>query len=134
MLLLNPASGEPIYRQIMDQIRRLIQSDQLKTGDELPSVRDIALQYRLNPMTVSKAYSLLETEGWIERQRGKPMRVKAQTMASAADRAELLQPQLAALILSAQQLELPLQTVVQLLAQHWPTPIDNTQTVDLPNK
>lgn len=120
MLLLNPASGEPIYRQIMDQIRRLIQSDQLKTGDELPSVRDIALQYRLNPMTVSKAYSLLETEGWIERQRGKPMRVKAQTTASTADRAELLQPQLAALILSAQQLELPLQTVVQLLEQYWP--------------
>ena len=63
MFTLNPHSGIPIYRQLQEQVRRLVASGQLRNGAELPSVRELALAHAINPMTISKAYSLLEAEG-----------------------------------------------------------------------
>ncbi len=63
-------SGVPIYRQIVDQVRRQILADHLSAGDQLVSVRDLARRLKVNPMTVSKAYSLLEMEEFVERRRG----------------------------------------------------------------
>lgn len=63
-------SGVPIYRQVMDQVRKQIMTGLLRPGEQLETVRDLAAQLKVNPMTVSKAYSLLETEGMIERKRG----------------------------------------------------------------
>ena len=68
-------STEPIYRQLLEQLRRLVASAQLSAGQELPSVRELAAHLAVNPMTVSKAYGLMEAEGLVERQRGLPMRV-----------------------------------------------------------
>ncbi|TVQ42796.1 MAG: GntR family transcriptional regulator, partial [Wenzhouxiangella sp.] len=65
MLDINPASGTPLYRQIVDQVRRLVSGGQLQAGDELPSVREVARQHGINPMTVSRAYSLMENEGLV---------------------------------------------------------------------
>lgn len=130
MLSLNPA-GEPIYRQIISQIRRMISSGQLAPGAELPSVRDIAQRFTVNPMTVSKAYSLLEAEGLIERQRGKPMRIAMQLPQTAAAQEQLLQPQLAQLILSAQQLNLSLQRVTELLNEQWQQAATSTSTATI---
>ena len=62
MLSVAPSSGVPIYRQLMDQIRGLIASQRLEAGELLPSVRQVAQQLQVNPMTVSKAYSLLERD------------------------------------------------------------------------
>ena len=75
MFILNPQSGIPIYRQLLEQVRRMVASGQLAPGAELPSVRELALKHAVNPMTVSKAYSLLEAEGLLERNRGRPMTV-----------------------------------------------------------
>ena len=63
-------SGVPIYRQILDQIRSHILTGREPYGFQLPSVRDLAARLRVNPMTVSKAYSFLEAEGVVERKRG----------------------------------------------------------------
>ena len=63
-------SGVPIYRQIIEQIRQQIMTDGLKLGDQLESVRDMAGRLKVNPMTISKAYSFLEAEGLVERKRG----------------------------------------------------------------
>ncbi len=63
-------SGVPIYRQIVDQVRLQIITGRLGAGDQLDSVRDLAARVKVNPMTVSKAYSLLEAEGLVERRRG----------------------------------------------------------------
>ena len=63
-------SGVPIYRQIMDQVRRLVSAGQLAAGDQLESVRELSSRLKVNPMTVSKAYSFLEREGLLERRRG----------------------------------------------------------------
>jgi len=70
LLQIDHHSGQPIYRQVIDQIRRQIVARQLGEGEQLPSVRDLAGQLRVNPMTISKAYSLLEMDGWLERRRG----------------------------------------------------------------
>ena len=63
MFVLQPVSGVPIYRQLVEQIRRLIAGGQLAPGTELPSVREVAQSHAVNPMTISKAYALLEAEG-----------------------------------------------------------------------
>ena len=63
-------SGVPIFRQLMDQVRRQILAGHIAEGAQLPSVRDLAEQLKINPMTVSKTYSLLEIEGLVERRRG----------------------------------------------------------------
>ena len=63
LFTLNPRSGTPIYRQLMEQIRWLVASRELKPGDELPSVRELAVRHAVNAATISKAYMLLEAEG-----------------------------------------------------------------------
>jgi GntR family transcriptional regulator len=114
-----PSSAVPIYRQIVDQIHRQLDSGQLVPGDTLPSVRDVARAHAINPMTVSKAYSLLESEGLVERQRGKPMRVKANSDSrlSARERLALLEPSLERLALEARQLGLAPDQVLAALAK-----------------
>jgi GntR family transcriptional regulator len=62
--------GIPIYLQIIRQVRQQIMTDGLKEGDQLEAVRDLAARLKVNPMTVSKAYSFLEAEGLVERKRG----------------------------------------------------------------
>lgn len=63
-------SGVPIYRQVVRQIRRQILTHRLQAGAQLESVRDLAGRLKVNPMTISKAYSSLEAEGLLERRRG----------------------------------------------------------------
>jgi GntR family transcriptional regulator len=101
-----PNDVVPIYRQIVDQVRRQIAGGQLQTGDELPSVRAVAQEHAVNPMTVSKAYSMLETEGLLERRRGMGMVVAAAPMPLAKHRLPLLEPALNAAAQQAAQLGL----------------------------
>jgi GntR family transcriptional regulator len=74
---INPTSGVPIYRQIVEQVLALLAGGMLKEGDLLPSVRQVARDAAVNPMTVSKAYSRLENEGIVRRVRGQGMQVLA---------------------------------------------------------
>ena len=108
MFTLNPQSGTPIYRQLMDQVRWLVASSRLKPGDELPSVRELAVAHAVNAMTISKAYSLLEAEGVLTRQRGKPMTVSAASgpKETRAARLERLAELIAPLATAADQLQL----------------------------
>jgi len=63
-------SGVPFYRQIVDQIRYGIASKRLLPGEQLPTVRDLAVQLEINPNTVRKAYSELEILGILDTQQG----------------------------------------------------------------
>ena len=62
--------GVPIYRQVIRQVRQQIMTDGLVEGEKLEAVRDLAARLKVNPMTISKAYSFLEAEGLVERKRG----------------------------------------------------------------
>ncbi len=119
MFAIQPTSAEPIYRQIVEQLRRMIAGGQLSAGDLLPSVRDVAGFHAINPMTVSRAYGMAETEGLLERLRGKGMAVAATTRGNAtqAQRMTLLEPQLQALARHAQELELPSDPVLRRLGR-----------------
>jgi len=75
LIFINPSSGVPVYRQLMDQIRFLIAGGVLKPGDPLPSTRSLSSDLGVNPMTISKAYSFLERDGLVERRPGRPLRV-----------------------------------------------------------
>lgn len=119
MFTLEPSASTPIYRQLMDQVRRYIASGQLKPGDPLPSVRDLAETLTVNPNTVSKAYNLLEHDGVLTRRRGQGMIV-----AEPRDTPEaLLSPALARLIREARQLGLSRTEVLRLITRHWDHPL-----------
>ena len=121
MFILHPGSGVPIYRQLVEQVRRLVAGGQLPPGAELPSVRELAVTHAVNPMTVSKAYSLLEAEGVLERRRGKAMTVAAggSAQASLAQRQKQLAPQLREVVAAARQLDLTQAELVALVRQQW---------------
>jgi GntR family transcriptional regulator len=119
LLTIQPASAEPIYRQIVEQLRRLIAGGQLAPGETLPSVRDVAGFHAINPMTVSRAYGMAEGDGLLERQRGKGMVVAQAHRAtqSQAQRLGLLEPQMQALARQANELELPAEVVLRRLSK-----------------
>src|SRR6266478_2195378 len=68
--------GQPIYRQLRDRVVHMILDGVLKEGDPLPSVRNVAAEYRVNPLTVLKAYQELVDEELVEMKRGLGMFVK----------------------------------------------------------
>jgi Predicted transcriptional regulators len=120
LLHVNPSSPEPIYRQIAEQLRRLVSAGQLRPGDGLPSVREVASVHAINPMTVSRAYSQLEAEGVLERLRGKGMAVAARDQArgaTTAARLQMLEPALREAARQSRELELPAERVLARLRQ-----------------
>ena len=64
---------QPIYRQLRDRVVAMILEGVLADGDALPSVRNVAAEYRLNPLTVLKGYQELVDEGLVEKKRGRGM-------------------------------------------------------------
>jgi DNA-binding transcriptional regulator YhcF (GntR family) len=69
--------SQPIYRQLRDRVVEMILDGVLKEGDSLPSVRTVAAEYRVNPLTVLKGYQQLVDEGLVEARRGRGMFVNA---------------------------------------------------------
>jgi GntR family transcriptional regulator len=65
--------SQPIYRQLRDRVVAMILDGVLKEGDPLPSVRNVAAEYRVNPLTVLKGYQQLVDEGLVESRRGRGM-------------------------------------------------------------
>jgi GntR family transcriptional regulator len=115
-LQVSPTSGVPIYRQLLDQIRAQVASGRLPPDEFLPSVRQLAQQLQVNPMTVSKAYSLLERDGLVELVRGQGMRVKPPApSANGKTRKQVLLPLLEQVAATAAQLSVEPDEVIALL-------------------
>jgi len=68
-------NSQPIYRQLRDRVVAMILEGELKEGDPLPSVRNVAVELRLNPLTVLKGYQQLVDERLVEKRRGRGMYV-----------------------------------------------------------
>lgn len=69
-ITINLSDGVPIYRQIVNQVKYLVASGLIKPGEELPPIRTLALQLRVTPNTIVKAYGELEISGVIHKRRG----------------------------------------------------------------
>ena len=77
MVHLDYRDVRPIYTQIIDSFKEQITAGILRTGDKLPSVRELAVQLAINPNTIQRSYRALESEGWIVTVPGKGCFVSA---------------------------------------------------------
>ena len=115
MFSISTNSGVPFYRQVADALVRQIDHGQLHDGELLPSVRELAQELGINPMTVSKAWAKLESEEIVERKRGVGMVV----IRKAEKPEQCLRPAIKQLIAEAQQLGLTSTQLTKLIRQHW---------------
>lgn len=106
--------SQPIYRQLRDRVVAMILEDVLKEGDPLPSVRTVAADYRVNPLTVLKGYQELVDEELVEKRRGLGMFVKdgARTLLLKAERQKFLQEEWPRIVATVQRLGLNAQELL----------------------
>jgi GntR family transcriptional regulator len=101
---------QPIYRQLRDRVVAMILEEVLIEGDALPSVRNVAAEYRLNPLTVLKGYQELVDEELVEKKRGRGMFVNegARTKLLKAERQRFLEKEWPRVIATVKRLDLDL--------------------------
>ena len=116
-------SGVPAYRQLMDQIKFQIATGMLAAGVEMASTRALSAELSLNPMTISKAYGLLEREGVLDRRRGQTLTVSAVPAAEReANKLEPLRQHLAAAATMARQLKISREQALKLFRETFDPP------------
>ena len=106
---------QPIYRQLRDRVVAMILEEVLVEGDALPSVRNVAAEYRLNPLTVLKGYQELVDEGLVEKKRGRGMFVNegALTMLLKAERARFLEKEWPEVVATIKRLHLDVEDLLK---------------------
>ena len=102
--------AQPIYRQLRDRVVAMILEAVLTEGDALPSVRNVAAEYRLNPLTVLKGYQELVDEELVEKKRGRGMFVNegARTKLLKAERQRFLEKEWPEVVATIERLDLDL--------------------------
>jgi GntR family transcriptional regulator len=121
LFILNPRSSVPVYRQIEEQVRRLVASGLLAPGTPLPSVREVAVKHSVNYKTVSRAYVNLEAEGLLDRNPGQAMTVATarRTTGTVEARLTQIESQVEELVMAAGQLELDEKDVLKFVSKKW---------------
>ncbi len=115
-IIINTSSMVPIYEQIMDQIKKMVISKELKNGDNLPSVRALAAELKISALTVKKAYDLLEEEGYIATVHGKGSYVKdADPEMMAEQRYREIEEEMELIVQKARSYGMEEEQIVQLL-------------------
>ena len=115
---INPHSGVPVYRQMIDQVKYYVASDALKAGDQLPSIRELAQALAINPTTVVRVYTELEREDIIEMRHGKGAFVTASgRRMSAIEREKTLRRLARHLAVEATQMGAPASQVLQVVRE-----------------
>jgi GntR family transcriptional regulator len=117
LLEIDHHSGQPIYRQVIQQIRQQVMGGQLAEGEQLMSVRELAARLKVNPMTISKAYAMLEVEGLAERRRGIGLFVaRVRKAQKERTKAKLLEEIIRKAAVMAVQFEIPQEEAGRMLA------------------
>jgi len=115
LIALERNSGQPVFRQICDQVRFQAASGLLEPGSEIPSTRELAARLGINPMTVSKAYALLEQDGVLERRPGLSLVVRGRsTSVREIEQREELARILRPAAVAAKQLGLSVKTALEV--------------------
>ncbi len=106
---------QPIYRQLRDRVVAMILEGVLAEGDALPSVRNVAAEYRLNPLTVLKGYQELVDQELVEKKRGRGMFVieGARKKLLAAERQRFLDKEWPEVVASIKRLELDVEVLLE---------------------
>ncbi len=117
-IFINTSSGVPIYRQIVQQIENGFAGGLLSPGDQLPTVREVALDLTINPNTVARAYRELESSGIIESVQGRGTFVSGTVPhLSGKVREKMIKDKLEEIIREAHQLNINLSKVEELLRE-----------------
>lgn len=115
-IAINVRDGKPIYRQIANQIRHMVAAGALEPGEEIPSIRSLALRLKVTPNTVVKAYDKLEAAGVLEKRRGLGTFVSEGRARLAADeRARIMERRVDTLLTEARQLGVTPEELVSLI-------------------
>jgi len=113
---IDPHSGIPVYRQLMDQVRYYVASGVLEAGDQLPSIRELSQRLSVNPTTVVKAYSELEHAEVIEMRHGKGAFVAAAVSGLSAQERDAALHRLARhLVVEAKQMGAPEEALMRVV-------------------
>jgi GntR family transcriptional regulator len=116
--------SQPIYRQLRDRVVAMILDGLLNEGDPLPSVRTVAAEYRVNPLTVLKSYQRLVDEQLVEKKRGRGMFINAgaRRQLLQAERERFLAEQWPRVYATIQRLGLKAQELLAVAATDTPAP------------
>jgi GntR family transcriptional regulator len=115
-LHISTQSGEPLYRQIISQVKFLVASGRLAEGDELPAIRVLAEQLLINPNTVARAYRELETEGLLTKRQGAGTYVSGNGSPLARrERMRIIKERVEALMADARNLNIPIDDVIGMV-------------------
>jgi GntR family transcriptional regulator len=115
---IDPKSAVPIYRQVMDQISRAVAAGVLASGDQLPSVRELAAQLLLNPNTIARVYRDLEREGLVEMRRGEGTYISPDASAlRESERRRLIAEELAAAARDVHSFGVPEEEAIRLFRE-----------------
>lgn len=114
---LDPSSGVPFYRQIIDQVLLAVGDGRLKPGTQLPTVRQLAVDLSVNLNTVAKAYREMEIRGIVQTQQGTGTFVAARAGAKSREKRKALQDLLDRLIANAEALGVPMEDLVEALVE-----------------
>jgi GntR family transcriptional regulator len=115
---IDPHSGIPVYRQMMDQVKYYIASGTLRPGSQLPSIRELAETLAVNPTTVVKAYTELEHEKVIEMRHGKGAFVADGALGmTARDREKALRRLARQLAVESAQMGAPINQVLRVVGE-----------------
>lgn len=118
MFHVRPGSGEPIYEQLVRQIKHSITTGALKSGDQMPTVRELAAQLVVNPNTIARAYRELEQAGLLESTVGRGTFVKfSPPKLFREERRKRLQPYIDQLIAEARALNFSLKELQDQLEE-----------------
>jgi GntR family transcriptional regulator len=116
---LNPHSGVPVYRQLIDQVQGALAGGRLKPGDQLPTIRQAAVDLAINPNTVTRAYREMEIRGLLETQQGTGTFIaEQQTETDGVVRGQQLEQLAAEMIARAGANGLAISELIQALNEH----------------
>jgi GntR family transcriptional regulator len=112
-------SGLPIYEQIIYAVKKAIVSQQLKAGDQFPSVRDIARELRINPNTAQKVIGHLVREGLLEIKPGIGSVVSQMAVATNEQRNKILNNEIEKLVVECKRLSITKKEVIEAVNKNW---------------
>lgn len=111
--------NQPIYRQLRDRVVDMILEGVLAEGDALPSVRNVATEYQINPLTVLKAYQALQDEALVDKRRGRGMFVRegAVDQLRSSEREQFLEQEWPLILERIQRLGLDVEALLKAAGQ-----------------
>lgn len=111
--------GSPIYEQIVYAVKKALVSQQLKPGDQFPSVREIAKELRINPNTAQKVIAHLVREGLLEIKPGVGSVVSSIAIATSAQKEKLLNDEIEKLVVECKRLSISKKEVIDSVNRNW---------------